>query len=128
MSFALLANRFENVSHLQIGRVFIVALALAPLGLCGAAESVPAAVIHTSAFAVASGFSVLDGTGALPDSIADRPYIWVLIVPTSIAINVIIGTVLVTIGPSLSPCWFWVTNTALVGLVMAVGAVDRRRM
>lgn len=127
MTTQLGLNRFDQVTHLQLVRILVIFLGLIAFGLCGVNGSVPVAVVQTIAFVTTAGFAVLDGTEALPESLSDRSYTWALIVPISIAVNVIVGTILVAFGPALTSCWFWGFNTVVVGLAIGGGAINRRR-
>ena len=119
-------NRIDPITHLDIGRWAVVALTLASLAICGVEAGGPLNAITTLAYLTVTGFALLDGTGALPSYLGTRPFIWILIIPASIAINVVAGTALAAFGPGLSSCWLWAIAAAVVAAGMTASAMRRR--
>lgn len=127
MTLQLQQHRLDHVTQLQAARILVFFLVLLAFGLNGVNEYAPVAIVRTAAFLITAGFAVLDGTGALPDSLSEQPYLWMLILPTSIAVNVIVGTLLIALGPAHTAFWFWGFNTALLSLAIGSGIINRRR-
>lgn len=119
-------QRVDAITHLDISRWTAVALTLAALAMCAVESGGALHIVSTAAYVTVTGFAVLDGAGALPASLNMRPYMWISIVPLSIAINVIAGTALTVAGPGLSSCWMWAIAAAIVAAGMTVSARRRR--
>lgn len=120
----------NHVSARQVGRVAVIALALAALAMASldatGAVNVLRGVVSTLAFVTVAGFVALDVAGALPASLTTRPFVWVLIVPVSLGINVITGTVLAAFGPGISSPWFWGVTAVMAGLAESAHLLSRR--
>ena len=114
----------------QSGRVAAIALTLFALSLSGleadGAVNVLCGTVSTLAFVIATGFVALDVSGALPESLNTRPYMWALIIPVSLGINVITGTVLAAFGPGISSWWFWGITAGLVVIAESAHGIRRR--
>lgn len=115
-----------SITHRQAGRTVTIVLTLLSVSLCSLEAQGATSVITTLAFLSVTGFAALDVAGVLPDSLSTRPHLWVLIVPVSLAINVLIGTVLAVAGPSFTSCWFWGVTTVLVGVAETAVYLRRR--
>jgi len=118
----------DTITHLDISRWAAVALTLAALAMCSVESGGALHIISTTAYLTVTGFAALDSVGALPSSLNLRPFMWISIIPLSIAINVIIGTALTVAGPGLSSCWMWAIATVIVTAGTTVSARRRRTL
>jgi hypothetical protein len=120
----------RRITARQAGRVAVITLAVAALGMASldatGAVNVLRGVVSTLAFVTVAGFVALDVAGALPASLATRPFVWALIVPVSLGINVITGTVLAAFGPGISSPWFWGVTAVMAGLAESAHLMGRR--
>jgi hypothetical protein len=120
----------RRVTARQAGRVVVLTLALTALGMASldspGAVNVFRGVVSTLAFVTVAGFVALDVAGALPASLTTRPFVWALIVPVSLGINVITGTVLAAFGPGMSSAWFWGVTVVMAGLAESAHLMGRR--
>jgi hypothetical protein len=126
MSKAIAKDRLGSMTHLEMARWTAAVLTLAALSLCAVDSAGPWNAITTVAYLTVTGFAVMDGAGALPDRLGTRSYMWTLIVPVSIAVNVVAGTLLAAFGPGLSSCWLWAVAAVIVAAGMAASVIRRR--